>query len=495
MPTTLTTQEFAAQIKAKYPVYASVPDADLTAKMLEKYPVYRDRVVDFKSAAVAPEPSLMDRGLGMAGDLVTGAAKGLGQTVTNLGEAVHMIPGVSRAVDALYGAPVSQPSFASADDLLAPANTAQSIGKGVEQMGEFFIPGGAVNRAVKGLGIAGRAGIEAAVGGGVAAAQGASMPEAAASAALSALPGAMPVKRLRASIAEHLSEKAAKRVTEGLGATTKRLKNEAQKIAPEFAKRGLGGSIEALAEESAGNVAGLGHGIGEIIKGPAGQQRLATAPIHAALEKAKTKLTTQAVATGERIVTDKPQYDALGKLQDVVTEYGEEMTVQQVNALKRIYATVTSRSGGYNEKAGEILNTAPEAAKTFAAILRKEENGVEALAKLNKEFGFWKSLNNVTRATLDRRSSQGKGLTASLAPVIGAVGGGASGDGVADRVQNAVIGGLAGRKLTTALQSPQWKFVRARYASQLADAIASSHPERIGQVVGKILAAEAAHVN
>jgi hypothetical protein len=493
---TVTTQEFAATIKAKYPAYASVPDADLAAKMLEKYPIYRDRVVDFQSSATAPEPSLMESAGAMAGDLVTGAAKGLGQTAANLGRGVHMIPGVSRAVDALYGAPVSQPSFQEADRVLAPTNTPQAIGKGAEQLAEFFVPAGAVNRAAQGLTMGGRAAVEGLAGAGIAGAQGASPVEMAASGALSAIPGALPVKRLRASIAEHLKSKAAKRVTEGLGATTKRNKVEAQRIAGEFADRGLGGSVESLSEQSATQVDDLGREMGKAIKGPIGQERRATAPIVESLEKAKGKLTTQKLdGSGELVVTDKPQWEALGKLQEVVQEYGDEISVEQINALKKIYARVTSRSGGYAEKAGEILNTAPEAAKSFAGILRKEENGVEALSKLNKEFRFWKSLNTVTKATVDRRSSQGKGLTASLAPVIGAVGGGASGDSLTERASNAIIGGVAGRKLTTALQSPQWKFVRARYANQLADAIAGSNPERIGQVVGKILAAEAAHAH
>lgn len=44
-PQKLTATEFAQSIKAKYPDYAEVPDDVLAAKMLEKYPEYRDRVI------------------------------------------------------------------------------------------------------------------------------------------------------------------------------------------------------------------------------------------------------------------------------------------------------------------------------------------------------------------------------------------------------------------------------------------------------------------
>ena len=56
----LTPTEFAQQIKAKYPDYASVPDDVLATKMLEKYPEYKDRVriPDFKTTNEPPSPSL-----------------------------------------------------------------------------------------------------------------------------------------------------------------------------------------------------------------------------------------------------------------------------------------------------------------------------------------------------------------------------------------------------------------------------------------------------
>jgi len=484
--------------------------------VLAKYPEYADLAEparpDFRTetrASDTPElfPQQQAGGLSVisdgAKDLAVGALKGAGQTATNLGRFVHMIPGVSRGVDALYGAPVSQAGFTEADRQLTPTTTAQSVGKGIEQIAEFFIPGAAAEKAgatlatkLPTLGRVAPAVVEGLASGGIAAAQGGDVTETGAAAVLGGAPrlAGPGLKRLRATIADHLNAKAAKRVTEGLGATTKRLKDMAQRIAPEFARRGLGGSLESLAEQATAHTDDLGHQIGQTIAGPVGQSTRPTAPILDALEQAKGKLTTTKVGgAGELIVTDKPQWEALGKLQDVVKEYGDELSVEQINALKKIYAQVTSRAGGYNEKAGELLNTAPEAAKTFATILRTEENGVAALAKLNKEFGFWKSLEKVTKATVDRRSSQGKGLTASIAPLIGGAAGALSGDDLTDKITSGLVGATAGRSLTRALQSPQWKFVRARYASQLADALAGSNPERIGQVVGKVLAAEAAH--
>jgi hypothetical protein len=50
----LSADQFAAQIKAKYPAYASVDNATLSQKMLAKYPQYADRV-DLSPPAPAPQ--------------------------------------------------------------------------------------------------------------------------------------------------------------------------------------------------------------------------------------------------------------------------------------------------------------------------------------------------------------------------------------------------------------------------------------------------------
>lgn len=96
-----------------------------------------------KASAPAPEQDggdLLDVGIGVA--------KGIGNTVAGLGELVHRIPGVSAAVDTLYGQPgVSQNAFTEARRVTAPTNTAQSIGRGIEQVAEFFTPVGAAGKA------------------------------------------------------------------------------------------------------------------------------------------------------------------------------------------------------------------------------------------------------------------------------------------------------------------------------------------------------------
>src|SRR4051794_32098194 len=82
----LSSDDFAAQIKAKYPAYANVDNATLTQKMLAKYPQYADRV---DSSTNAPGPTLSP--LQQAGknytDLATNVtnALGFGKTVDTLG--------------------------------------------------------------------------------------------------------------------------------------------------------------------------------------------------------------------------------------------------------------------------------------------------------------------------------------------------------------------------------------------------------------------------
>ncbi len=78
-----------------------------------------------------------------------GALKGAAHTAIDLGQLVHQIPGVSKAVDTLYGQPgLSEASFPSAREQTAYTNTAQRLGGAVETAAEMAAPVGHAADAV-----------------------------------------------------------------------------------------------------------------------------------------------------------------------------------------------------------------------------------------------------------------------------------------------------------------------------------------------------------
>jgi len=107
------------------------------------------------SPATAPmlnqRESQWNEALGAAKNLAIGGAKGLGSTVLGIAELG------TKTLGRLVGADVAGYSeFArqQRETTLKPQGTAQKIGFGAEQIGEFFVPGGAVTKAGKAIGAA-----------------------------------------------------------------------------------------------------------------------------------------------------------------------------------------------------------------------------------------------------------------------------------------------------------------------------------------------------
>ena len=78
-----------------------------------------------------------------AADFTAGIGKGVVKSVVGLGELWHGLPGVSRAVDAIYGQPgLSQAAFPAATRAIdsIDAGTYGPVGETTERVGEFFLP-------------------------------------------------------------------------------------------------------------------------------------------------------------------------------------------------------------------------------------------------------------------------------------------------------------------------------------------------------------------
>jgi hypothetical protein len=123
-------------------------------------------VDDFKSKydapATTPQPMSGFRHTASDPGAMVEVAKGFGKkaldSVADLGELVHKIPGISTAVDALYGQKgLSQRAFPEAEKTLAPSNPNQELGGMMETAAEMMLPASKATSAPgvvsRGLGI------------------------------------------------------------------------------------------------------------------------------------------------------------------------------------------------------------------------------------------------------------------------------------------------------------------------------------------------------
>lgn len=186
----MNTQEFAQKIRQKYPgSYDHVDDYTLTNKVVEKYPVYKERITDFGMGTPTPLKdrlsqqnketlSSLSTGREQLVDVGKGFVKGAMQTASGLTDVLGSIKsGVKDYAIELGGAmkgatpeqiqeykqsikgtettPV-QPIVAKQRELSKTHNTAQNIGSMIEQGVEFAVPSAAGAKLVKTLGLGGK---------------------------------------------------------------------------------------------------------------------------------------------------------------------------------------------------------------------------------------------------------------------------------------------------------------------------------------------------
>lgn len=143
-----TKEEFGQMIKAKYPQYQGISDAELADKIIVKYPQYQTVI---KEAQVVEENPKEEKNNKIQ-DFAIGVAKGVGSTIkgaASLGEKTF-----GKVVGAEKIGTPREKGKTSADVLvpeskLKPTNTMQKIGFAGEQIAEFLIPGGAAAKIGK----------------------------------------------------------------------------------------------------------------------------------------------------------------------------------------------------------------------------------------------------------------------------------------------------------------------------------------------------------
>lgn len=440
-------------------------------------------------------------------DAILGAAKGAGQTATNLGELVHRIPGVTGAVDDLYGTPgLSHAAFTEANADLAPEGVMQHIGKIGEQLAEWFVGGPKISQAATSLAdtvgpkiapyvgktlstMLPRAVVEGAGSGAMAAAQGGDPKTAAVLGAV----GVPAAGALSGALERGLESSAVKSMTQALAPTGQRYKAIAERIVPQVLKEGIWGSRASIVDQAAERLSSVGQEIDDALQQNSGDA-FRVRPVRFALEKLKAPFRVLG-KNGSWVNFEPRPIEQIDKLIGVLDDLGKWTTVDKIVAVRQAWDKVVAQAGGFAQRAkgaiGMPLADASEVAmkrEASGAIRKILGDAYPDLDKLNKEWSFYKNLRDVTEATVRRTMPHAEGIGAQLAETGGNVAGSlaASGANLTKKVGQGFIAGKVFKLVREIVQSPTWRSGSAVLKHNLADALAAGDLQSVARVAASL---------
>src|SRR5581483_3594525 len=136
------------KVRSAHPgAYDDLDDAELTKRVLAKYPQYSDLAAP---KIAAPKVDMETSALGKmvpAGRAISDVTQGIGEgafsTAANVGKITDPI------TRGIFGKQAMERSNRNIRAITTPDNPTQSVSKGAEQVGEFFLPTGLESEAAK----------------------------------------------------------------------------------------------------------------------------------------------------------------------------------------------------------------------------------------------------------------------------------------------------------------------------------------------------------
>jgi len=311
------------------------------------------------------------------------------------------------------------------------------------------------------------------------------------------------VEPMRGPAADMLRESGQREYAQVLGATTKGNKLRSERVVPELIDRGVTSTtLKGMSEKANTAAAGAGQAITDAFDNLPTGSRVGLGPISAALEKgAMDAFTVENPQTGQRVPMSGEASRGLGHIAEInrsleqiaeVDPATGEMYLSAANArrVRQFYDQVTKDAGGFEGK--NLSDKSIAGAHEMAADAIRDElsKNFPDIAKLNKEYSFWKDVARVVDDTMVRKQGQAKGLGKKIAGAAGAAGGFGSGG-----LAGAIVGKVALESLESMVSSPAWRTISAVTKDRLADALskgnrgAAEHYIRVAR--GAVLAQEA----
>lgn len=295
------------------------------------------------------------------------------------------------------------------------------------------------------------------------------------------------ISKFKTAKIDALNKKAVAGVEEFIKPTKETTKQITKEITPTILEKGIKGTREQVAALAEKNIEVYGKQIGDFIEQGKVKWEIPLDKLVDTLAKVDKELRFE----GKILPGKEAQVAYLDKqinfLNDVQKKFGNNLPPEQQIMLKRSFDTVFDKTITRDKIAKFQDEVDVKLADTLRAELAKNNPD---LAALNKEFSFYKNLDNVMQETLQRTTWQAeKWLIQTIKDAKGA----GIGAGIWWYIGStlwpvwwfagATIGGTIGNSLETILQNPKWKLVSAVKKAELAKALAEWKLTNIEKVI------------
>lgn len=283
---------------------------------------------------------------------------------------------------------------------------------------------------------------------------------------------------LRDMAASKLRASAVAGVEKAINPTRVDTKVQTARIAPEMLKRRVkAGNLQKLEDLAAEKSAAAGAKVDEALT-PYKADTVDTMALVNELEQAKAQYTGK-TTSGATVINDKQRVGAIQKLQDTLMEYGDDISVESMVQLRRNWDEIVNAGKGFTTPKAGVKAGAARAGRT---VLRDElKKAVPDLDKVNKEYSFWQTLEDVTHASNQRKTGQKGNLVASVAGGAGAVAAEVAmpGAGLVKGGLQAALGAKVFSSLRRFMDSPGYQLWSAVQKDRLADALMAGDGARV----------------
>lgn len=284
--------------------------------------------------------------------------------------------------------------------------------------------------------------------------------------------------RVAPKAATALHESAIEGVQKAINPTRVDTKVRTQRIAPEMLKRRVtAGNLQKLEELAETKSAAAGAKVEQALT-PHKNATVDTMSIVDALEQAKQPYIGK-TTTGAPVVNDASRVKAIDKLQSTLMDYGNDISVESMVKLRRNLDQVVEAGKGFTTPKAGVKAWAAREGRT--ALRDELVKAVPNLDKVNAEYAFWQTLEDVAHASNQRKTGQKGNLVSSVAGGAGAIAAEVAmpGGGLLKGGLQAALGAKVFSSLRRFVDSPGYQLWSAVQKERLADALMAQSPSRV----------------